>query len=1512
MSFSFNPLAPDFVPSWMSNSQPAPILAALVPAPVVPAAQSHPNPSAQAILPPTTQAVSSSTTSTLDPTAPDFVPETIQPRPSTNAFSFDPATPDFVPTPTNGSTTSSTADGTQPDPDTATTGNTDADSIGTSDQEPISAPFVPGETYSWDDASGTYKKMFKYDPKAAQFIAGDAHHFTKDIVTVKPKFELRSDAIDFVPGATKHFARVNISWNDAPVVIAMKQRHAALYLDDPDYSPEMAYSDNTCRDFVVRLNAGAYNFAPGAQVHLTRASYLEKWREVVAASTQTGMWRPRKRLVGFVTKFVPGKWAHFKYNAKAPDFVPQRKLNPNAITFVPAGQKNMLQLIGPIDTYAKKKQRANKVVAVHPTPDAVASCAIRTITPVVTLIDRLFVGTLFAAPTLVASLIYNALHNSCRLVVKRLSGTAKLFVPGAKRHFTKQHQFNPEAAMFVPASRFNPLATTFVPQALQDTLALVQVVDPFAVALASKVQLRSSISVVSILDDTARVQPMEQTIQYPTSCLGFSMVQRKTFKALPLLCMLMSAYREQVLNAVLAHVAAAQGNLEQEDIPERSEDEFDFYEGRSDHNTEGNEADEYDPSQPLILVRPSSSTSDDWERETIFPEQDDTEEDSSYTPPLVVHSDQCRTVTMPTIEQSLPTGTVMLSRAIIIKHDAARSLFRSVRPFQGNKQVARIDQTGFGPSVTQIHQDGIKAKADLEQQLAILTDKSADDKPYHHISFLGYGAPCKSATAPALSLAIINTMPKAAMSPDDASRHLHDFTRLREAYQFVCPVIHAGSHATIQGLSTGEIYNAATGLTTKFYQGYGTWMQDSYDLDEDEPDEDAGMPELYPDDHTVYNGYIGTSRQQDQHSFHQFVAVAYSMHKEERQEAYLLRKTNFPVKFLVQNGEHLIEQLAPAGTVAVSSPLWKVYTPESMSAEEQDDSTTRDLIRPSCIPWADLDEEEYNQEQRLELLLGIGGTLEPECNPYARIELEEGRIPGLDLISQKNDSMSEDESKSQSSSLRSQLDIAPVEHQESTEIEDDSVFLSDDDAELITAAKADADDIPDEQLFGMTFKEEFELLHGKPMPETPSAKISPKSSSEEYSSDSSPEDKENEEMSPVTTPEVRRIVSDSTTPLTKMTADDVDVPNSCLPETPESVKRIAMRPRSASAPGINDAAIAFKLPSEPKLGLPRSQSFMDLANKYNEGNLKQTKADKAVSALSEIVEEDEELFEKALEYDQPPKKSLTDINKGYRQFHGLPEPGQKSLREEYDINDVDLVSSDIKIPTTARRYREARAKVNVMPAIADSPGPIVDEDEDLEQDVAATCAVASDDGSEIGEAVVHDTYTASSVPLSSSPPSSSRWAGSSIFDGIVEETIDQSQFANFSGIHNWDEIEPRRWGFSGIHIVDLPPQSEVAVYSSPYTSPDDVSFAMPGAYPSTFTPTSRYVTSRQQRSSGRVASWFGKQTTRKASASSQASAITAHGQMSSTTPAAATTSNTRSGFFGSIRDMFKGSARHRS
>ena len=337
---------------------------------------------------------------------------------------------------------------------------------------------------------------------------------------------------------------------------------------------------------------------------------------------------------------------------------------------------------------------------------------------------------------------------------------------------------------------------------------------------------------------------------------------------------------------------------------------------------------------------------------------------------------------------------------------------------------------------------------------------------------------------------------------------------------------------------------------------------------------------------------------------------------------------------------------------------------------------------------------------------------------------------------------------------------------------------------------------------------------------------------------------------------------------------------------------------------------------------------MDLTNKYNEGKLKQPKADKAVAALSEIIEEEEDIFEKALEQPEPPKKSLAEINKGYRQFYGLPEPGQKSLREEYGTSDdVDLdVSIGIKTPTTARRYRQARAKVSVMPAITDSPGLIMEEDEDPKQEVEASCAVASDGESETGEVVVYDTYTASSVPLSSSSPStpagsvapspscgSSRWAGSSILEGRSSSDIDQSLFATFSGIHIWDDINPPHWGFSGIHIIDVPPQSEVAVYTSPYTSPDDVSSTMPGAYPTASTLPATNDTSRRERTTKRAISWFSRGSARKASASSQASNVSAHGQMSGNSSAnISATESTQRGFFGSIRSMFKGTAKRRS
>ena len=113
-----------------------------------------------------------------------------------------------------------------------------------------------------------------------------------------------------------------------------------------------------------------------------------------------------------------------------------------------------------------------------------------------------------------------------------------------------------------------------------------------------------------------------------------------------------------------------------------------------------------------------------------------------------------------------------------------------------------------------------------------------DNGDIHHFDFMGRGITCRSATPPAVSLAVVMMGPKkqwAGVSDGTDGEGLREAVVMSEATSFVDPVVVRRPMAELQGLRGERLREAATGACDKFYSGHGSWGYDGYDEDEDVP-----------------------------------------------------------------------------------------------------------------------------------------------------------------------------------------------------------------------------------------------------------------------------------------------------------------------------------------------------------------------------------------------------------------------------------------------------------------------------------------------------------------------------------------------------------------------------------------------------------------------------------------------------------------------------------------------------
>lgn len=103
---------------------------------------------------------------------------------------------------------------------------------------------------------------------------------------------------------------------------------------------------------------------------------------------------------------------------------------------------------------------------------------------------------------------------------------------------------------------------------------------------------------------------------------------------------------------------------------------------------------------------------------------------------------------------------------------------------------------------------------------------------FHHLSFFGKPVYHKCATPPATSLAILMSQKQGILDFDKCLR------KAIIVWNTLClldPVTYWGPHDTLEKLRGTALKEAVTGQCAKLYTNHGTWHDDKWTLDEDEP-----------------------------------------------------------------------------------------------------------------------------------------------------------------------------------------------------------------------------------------------------------------------------------------------------------------------------------------------------------------------------------------------------------------------------------------------------------------------------------------------------------------------------------------------------------------------------------------------------------------------------------------------------------------------------------------------------
>lgn len=490
-----------------------------------------------------------------------------------------------------------------------------------------------------------------------------------------------------------------------------------------------------------------------------------------------------------------------------------------------------------------------------------------------------------------------------------LNPAAVSFMPRMRQQFTSK--LSPLATHFVPVppgpatqlnapmlSRpLNAAAEEFVPKARR--LDLVFYVDPLAIALTAQPKLNIQ-AIIDSVHLTRRAEDLASQYIYQPTIVNMPLWKILIAPSIPLLCIVNILHGPQIFMAILQYMTCQLNT---------------FYDQFQDDYEEIDESEEYNPLQPLLLNddimvhRPGLEQMGEWETNTIFPEDE--------------------------ASSSASTNSELSS---LLTQLSGSEPVHGASPAVSQFELFLATQDGFT-----VQTEAAKLKQYDEDDIVCVDERHSA----HHICFLQYAVYCKTATDPALSLAIINTLPKGAMSAKslELAANLHDCAVLYNAFAHIDPVIYFGKHVELIGLTAAQIRDKACGQVSKFYQAVGQWQRDEYAEDEDSPLCDVNKPEYCSENFTIYNGLMNNAAQPDRAKFFNAVDWIFEQEQKELKHIQEQKAQSFRLRTV----------LDPEHKPLRASPLRKVYTPDSMITEDK--NIKRDYLRPTTKSWADLDEE---------------------------------------------------------------------------------------------------------------------------------------------------------------------------------------------------------------------------------------------------------------------------------------------------------------------------------------------------------------------------------------------------------------------------------------------------------------------------------------------------------------------------------------------------------------------------
>lgn len=261
------------------------------------------------------------------------------------------------------------------------------------------------------------------------------------------------------------------------------------------------------------------------------------------------------------------------------------------------------------------------------------------------------------------------------------------------------------------------------------------------------------------------------------------------------------------------------------------------------------------------------------------------------------------------------------------------------------------NKSNFGPSAREISRELLSRMETTSCMPAV----PLLPEPHHHLNFWGGFEPIKNDTDPAVSLAILMSPMKGFMPMHGFEHEPRKHVMAWTAHRLIDPVIYIGDFDTLREKTISERRDYAVGEVFKLYTQSGSWQSERPDEDDSKPMVDWEISDSYPGNCTVVNGYMGDKGQPTHDS------MTEDMGRAARADAR--RRKAFTQK----------RRSAGYGNRFGPSPLSRVYTPESMLAEQREDEARMlaewqakralrahlDRLMPHSFErsWADLDSD---------------------------------------------------------------------------------------------------------------------------------------------------------------------------------------------------------------------------------------------------------------------------------------------------------------------------------------------------------------------------------------------------------------------------------------------------------------------------------------------------------------------------------------------------------------------------